>query len=157
MNAIKGQLFHQRLIPWVPVAHLLQCDSFPNHSSEFSAGLLPTASPLLPNSSGLAHTCSGREASRFQTGARQRPSHLRCPKPVLATYPLHSLHPGHLQGQDLGRLKCPPGLRVWESVSLCIPDVSTGRSGFGEAGPPLPATLLSHSHPRHSRPLAFSS
>lgn len=45
-------------------AHLPPRASSPGHSAEFSAGLLPAASRLLPDSSGLAHTCSGRERPR---------------------------------------------------------------------------------------------
>lgn len=156
MNGIKGQLFHQRLIPWVPVAHLLQCDSFPNHSSEFSAGLLPTASPLLPNSSGLAHTCSGREVSRFQTGARQRPSHLRCLQTSTGHLPPAQSSPRTPAGPRLRKAQMSsrtPSVGVGKPVH---PRCEHGAAGV-VAGPPLPATLLGRSQPRHSRPLAFSS
>lgn len=155
MNEKKESFFHQCLTPWFPRTHLLQCDSSLNHSAEFSAGLPPTASPLLPDSSGLAHTCSGREASRFQTG----PKTVAISPKVLSNQdsPLSPPSPP----QSSPRTPPRPILRKTQ-MSSRIPSMGVSepvhpRYEQRRAGPSLPATLLGHSHPQHSQPLAFSS
>lgn len=155
MNEKKESFSHQCLTPWFPRTHLLQCDSSLNHSTEFSAGLPPTASPLLPDSSGLAHTCSGREASRFQTG----PKTVAISPKVLSNqdWPLSPPPPP----QSSPRTPPRPRLRKTR-MSSRIPSMGVSepvhpRCEQRRAGPSLPATLLGHSQPRRSPPLTFSS
>lgn len=154
MNEKKESFFHQCLTPRFPRTHLLQCDSSLNHSAEFSAGLPPTASPLLPDSSGLAHTCSGREASRFQTGPKTvaiSPKVLSnqdwplSPPPPPQSSPRTPPRPRLRKTQMSSRI---PSMGV---MSLCIPDMS--REGQARASRPLFAGTRIPSAPGHS-PLA---